>query len=159
MLQALGLVLAVAAVAAACGGGTTVSGVGEDDYVRANERLLQTLPVFPRAREVSRSSAPYFAGDSSGTPPAGYTTLAVYELARHRSQRAVIDFYVARMNGWSSRVDFAPGVDVVTGASRPGAWSASFTRGGASVAVNTDNLMSPRGRRFEVTVDHRGARE
>jgi hypothetical protein len=151
--------VAAAVVAAGCGsgGGGTADGVTEADYVRANERVLRSVPLVPGAREVGRSSSPYYAADAAEAPPAGYTTLVVYELAARVPQRAVIDHYVAVLSGWRSNVEYARGVDVKTGESRPGAWSASFVRRSAVVGVNTDNLVAPSGRRFEVSVDHRGA--
>jgi hypothetical protein len=147
----------VAVTVASCGGGEeqTRDGVAKDDYVRANARILASLPRFPAAHEVTRETAPDFAEDGGGARPVGYTTRVVYELPRRVPQRAVIDFYAARLPEWRSRVEYAPGVDVSRGESRPGAWSATFRRVRALVGVNTDNLIAPSGRRFEVTVDHR----
>jgi hypothetical protein len=123
--------------------------------VRANARILASLPRFPAAREVTRETAPYFAEDGGGAEPVGYTTRVVYELPRRVPQRGVIDFYAERLPGWRSRVEYAPAVDVASGESRPGAWSATFRRARSVVGVNTDSLIAPSGRRFEVTVDHR----
>jgi hypothetical protein len=150
------LLVTVAVAGAACGG-TAEEGGSEREYVTANERLLAKLPHFPGAHEVSRSSAPYFAGDGAESPVAGYTTNVVYEVPRRVEQRDVVDFYVERLHRWRSRLEYQPGVDLQTGEPRPGAWVATLTRGRASVGVNTDNLVPPAGRRFELAVDHAGA--
>lgn len=145
--------LALAALGCA---GRDVAG-GRDAYVSANERLLASLPRYPGAEEVERTSSPYFRPDDEHDPlPQGYTTNVVYELPARVPQRRVIDFYRGELSSWRSRVEYTPGVDVQTGDERPGAWGASFTRSAAAVGVNTDNLI--RGRRFELSVDHRGAR-
>ena len=154
------MALAVGLALASCGGGdgAAANGAGEDEYLRANDRLVDALPRFPGAQEVTRESAPYFVDDHADAEPAGFTTRVVYELPRRVPQRTVVDFYVERLPGWRSQVDYAPGVDVATGESRPGAWSATFRRGRSLVGLNTDNLIAPAGRRFEVTVDHHGGR-
>ncbi len=38
-----------------------LASVDRDAYVRANERILNSLPVFPRARELARGSSGYHA--------------------------------------------------------------------------------------------------
>jgi hypothetical protein len=121
--------------------------------VARNEAVLRSLPTFPGAVVVSRTSSPFYESESG--PPSGYSTNVVFELPHRVRQRAVIDFYVRRMSGWSSRVEYAPGVEVATGEPRPGAWSATFRRGSVVVGVNTDNLISKKGRRFEVGVEAR----
>jgi hypothetical protein len=147
------LAAALALAAAGCGGAHAAG--GKEAYVRANEDLLESLPRFPGAQEVGRESSAYYEGDSADAPPAGYTTRIVYELPRRVPQRRVIDFYVRELRDWHPNIEYTPGVDVLNGEARPGAWGARFTRDSASVGVNTDNLI--RGRRFEVGADHRGA--
>jgi hypothetical protein len=88
-------------------------------YVEGNGAVPRSLPRFPRAVVVSKTSEPYY--DSEMGPPSGYTTNVVYELPGHVRQRVVIDFYVRRMRGWTSDVEYAPGVDVASGEARPGA--------------------------------------
>jgi hypothetical protein len=145
------LVLAAAAAVAAAVVVVAVVRSHRNANVARNEAVLRSLPRFPSAHVVSKTSAPYY--EEEGGSPAGYTTNVVYELPRHVRQRVVIDFYVRRMRGWTRHVEYAPGVDVATGEARPGAWGATFRRGAVVVGVNTDNLISPVGRRFEVGVD------
>ncbi len=120
-------------------------------YVRDNERILESLPMFPGAREVARDSYGYH-GDNGDLGifdrTIGYETGANYVVPDGTRWRQVIAFYVTHMRGWRrGEINFQDGI-------------ADFTRGKAYVAVDASELGmtgSDRRRIVGVSVDKLGA--
>ena len=139
-----------------------VFGCGPDrqEYVAANEALIQSLPVFPGAEEVERDSAPYYVNESG--PASGYGTRVVYRVERDVTDQEVIDFYISELKGeWDHCTQEIPIVPIEpTGAVATAtplgfARSVNFVRENASVSVNADGLSADSGSgAYEVGVDH-----
>ena len=129
-----------------------VTGCGGADhgaYVRQNEAILASLPVFPGAVKAHELSTPEYS-NGEFSDPTGYTTTLVYRVPHGTRGAAVVRFYEHRLErrGWArgSRIR------------KP--WLVEFTRGRALVVLNTITVRPRSGRHarfYEVATDHRGA--
>jgi hypothetical protein len=116
-------------------------------YVRDNERILNSLPVFPGARELARGSAGYHADNGDlgvFDRTIGYSMGVDYAIPKGTRRNQVISFYVGHMRGWrlgaanyrDGIVDFIRGkAYVAVDASEVG--MAGLTGGGRSVSAPT----------------------
>jgi hypothetical protein len=93
LLAVTGAGLALVAALVATGSGY---GVDRERYLEANAALLAELPMYPGAQLVSTRALPYYAGDSSWSPVAGYTTLTFFRLPPETDPRRVAAFYERR---------------------------------------------------------------
>jgi hypothetical protein len=81
--------------------------VDEAAYVRANEAVLQSIPVYPGARRVNTFSTGQPASDAclpqENSPPyEGFTTTHLYEFASGTETEKVIAFYDRKLvPAWS----------------------------------------------------------
>jgi hypothetical protein len=148
----LALPLTAALLLTACGG------VGRRDYVRRNEAVVKSLPVFPGAAETHEFSTPYYS--AGGMSPRGYTTTVVYRVSPRTRGGQVRRFYQTRLEGRGWRPGL-PGISAASQERLNTTWLSGFTRGGATAVVNTVTLRSVPGRQrdrfYVVAVDHRGA--
>jgi hypothetical protein len=79
-----------------------LTAVDRQPYVRDNERILNSLPVFP-ARELARRSAGYHAENGvlgAFDRTIGYDTGVDYAIPKGTRRAQVIRFYVDHMRGW-----------------------------------------------------------
>jgi hypothetical protein len=118
----------------------------KEQYVRENERLMESIDEFPGASEQRRTSNPYRAYEDG--PVAGYSTNVVFAVAEGTTAEAVIDFYREQLESWQMELEeFGEGPEVVL--------IANFGRDGAFIQVNTDNMHNDNQRStFEVVVDY-----
>ena len=137
--------LIVAFMLAAC------SSVDKAVYVRDNERILDSLPVFPGARQIARGSYGDHADNGDlglPAPTIGYETGVNYRVPDGTRWREVIAFYVGHMRGWQpGEINYEDGI-------------ADFTRGKAYVSVDASELGMTRSDRRHivgVSVDKLGA--
>lgn len=126
------------------------SSVDKRAYVRDNERILDSLPVFPGAREIARSSYGYHADNGDlgvFDRTIGYETGVNYRVPKGTHWRKVIAFYVGHMRGWQpGEINYDDGI-------------ADFTRGKAYVSIDASELGmagSDRRRIVGVSVDKLG---
>jgi hypothetical protein len=118
--------------------------LGETDsgrklYVKANEELLNRLPVPPGTEEVDHRSAPYYAAKGNA-PIAGYHTTVVYRVSG-KTADDVMAFYRRQLGRWKSKA----GCRKVC----------RFVRGIAAVVVDARNVA--RARTYSVVADYAGA--
>ena len=128
-----GIVLALwALISGGCGGGPDRGG-----YVRANEAIFRTIPLFPGARVASEHSSA--ARTEEDGPVVGYVTLFEIELPRKATAGAVARFYERWLSQRWRLVERLNGPVL------------NFRRGPAGLSVNIDNW---RVHRVELGVDH-----
>jgi hypothetical protein len=132
------VVIAAAAVAAAAYGiapfgfSCRLRSVDESEYVRVNEGILGSIPVYPGAQRVSTWNRGRPASDkcfpSENSPPYdGFATNHLYKLAPGTTSDDVIDFYDRRLlPAWRQAVVRHP-------ASNP--CDVSYRRGEAELGV------------------------
>lgn len=119
------------------------SNVHKTQYVASNRAILATLPLFPGARRLAETDAPYYKDDSRATT--GYTSLVRYRLPAETGAAAVRRYFQARLDpGWRL-------VEIVQGTRQDGP-VLNFRRGRSSLSIN---LMNARRDEFEITVDER----
>jgi hypothetical protein len=143
---ALKTVLALAGIAAIAGFIAGPYLLGETDtgrklYVKANERLLDRLPVPPGAEELERTSYPYYAAKADA-PVAGYRTKAQFQVANMTAEQ-VVAFYRSQLPSWRPRVHGACRI------------ACRFVHGTAEVVVDARGI--PNARTFAVVADYAGA--
>ncbi len=76
--------------------------VDKDSQITANNALIDKLPIFPHAREISRGSSGYeFEEDLFGGTD-GYTTTATFLVPSGTKASAVAEFYarISLPSGW-----------------------------------------------------------
>jgi hypothetical protein len=130
--------LAGSASLAACG-------ADRDDDEQRNLAILRELPVFPNARELEVTTAPYY-GDEEGIfdSAEGHTTTITYTVPTQTTQRELVRFFRSRLaEDWECNVERGGGYLLLLCSSDVG-----------SISVNPDNLATPRSG-FEVVADHR----
>jgi hypothetical protein len=125
-----------------------LASVDREPYVRANTRILDSLPVFPGARELARGSTGYQIenGDLGiFEKTIGYDTGIDYALPRGTRRAAIIRFYLEHMRAWQpGEVNYRDGI-------------VDFMRGKAYVAIDASEVgMSGSARKWKlgVSVDH-----
>ena len=125
--------------------------VDRDPYVRANQRILDSLPVFPGARLLARRSSGYQADNGDlgiFDKTIGYDTGVDYAVPKGTARRAIISFYLEHTRGWQpGEVNYRDGI-------------VDFTRGKAYVAIDASEIGmagSDRKWRLGVSADHLGA--
>lgn len=101
---------------------------GQRDDKRADATLLDSLPRYPGAREVSRA-ATVKTEDERQT---GWTVNAVYSVPQDVTEEQVLEFYRAGLTGWSPDGECCGGMRLV----------ASYRRGSALMSVNVDNVAN-----------------
>ncbi len=121
--------------------------LGETDsgrklYVKANEEIVNRLPVPPGTEEVDHRSAPYYAAKGNA-PIAGYRTTVVYRVSALTAQD-VIAFYRGQLKRWKT----PRGEEACRLACR-------FVRGTAAVVVDAHTVA--RARTYSVVADYAGA--
>jgi hypothetical protein len=128
-----------------------LASVDRDAYVRANERILNSLPVFPRARELARGSSGYHADNGDlgiFDKTVGYDTGIDYAVPGGTRRGAIVSFYLEHMRGWQpGEVNYRDGL-------------IDFTRGKTYVAIDASEIgMSGSDRKWKlgVSADHLGA--
>jgi hypothetical protein len=170
------LLLAPAAVLLAI----AVGGCGPDrnEYVAANEAIVDELPLFPGASELSRESMSYTFEDGGPLDaPEGYGTLVVYRVPEGTTEDEVLDFYatVAPDGGWRSHIEETPVIILDSG--RPGSTPLAdptgtvygdpmrqmvLCRGESHVSIdpaNVERTGGSRGSTFDLYVDQSYAEE
>jgi hypothetical protein len=141
------IALAMASVASGCADDTA--------DIAANREILDALPVYAGAERTDVSDNPYFTDSGERV---GYTTNVIYDPPDGTTDREVIDFYMETMPAeWDRRAQEIPIVEAGSGEQRGVILGAAFTRGEATVSVNTDNMMPDAPGTFEVAIDHNGA--
>jgi hypothetical protein len=98
--------------------------------LEANDRLLDSLPTFPGAREADRRSQT-FSGEGGLPLPEGLVTTVLYVPPDEAGQGEVVDFYVSRLQGWERRTSAVGS-----------AFRIEFTRGDDCVLVMTNGMTS-----------------
>jgi hypothetical protein len=142
--------LLLAAAPAGCGGG---SDKAED--AAANDAILSELPTYPHAEVDDKSVNPYHR-EVGGGRVLGHTTNLNYEVPEGTEPRAVVRFYLSRVEpDWRCRADREVPIRLPSGRRSPrqAIWLLHCRRGQAILGVNTDNIraMPPR---YELAVDH-----
>ena len=130
------LVSAFVLGAAACGG------LDKGAYLRKNEAVVRSLPVFPGARWMRVSSSAYRDDrglDEPAGPVVGYGTKVIYTLPKTSRVGEVVAFYETRLHRRWRLVAAYDGPVLV------------FRRRQASVNIN---LESHRSHVLELDVDH-----
>jgi hypothetical protein len=158
------LPLSVTVVAVGCG-----NEVDKDAYVERNRTIVQSLPVFPEAKQLGMRSSPYRDPEKTETDQTtvGYITTVAYGVPRGTKTRAIENFYKRRLRGWRLVEDFGRPVQAVSAprtrerpSTRQGSGPIlsvapipvfSYDRGDSSVSVNLDNVSYGK---FDVVVDH-----
>lgn len=128
-----------------------LASVDKAKYVRANERIFDSLPTFPGAVELVRGSSGYHANDGDlgvFDRTIGYDTGIDYAVPRGTRWAAVLRFYMTHMPGWRlGEVNYRDGI-------------VDFIRGKAYVAIDVSELGetgSDRKWKLGVSVDQLGA--
>jgi hypothetical protein len=144
-------VLLVLAVPVANWAYVKVASVDRDPYVRANQRILDSLPVFPQARVRARGSSGYHADNGDlgiFDKTIGYDTGIDYTVPKGTGRRAIISFYLEHLRGRQpGEVNYRDGI-------------VDFTRGKAYVAIDASEIgMAGSDRKWTlgVSADHLGA--
>jgi hypothetical protein len=145
------LVLLILALPVANWAYLKTASVDRDPYVRANQRILDSLPVFPGTRVLARGSTGYHADNGDlglFDKTIGYDTGVDYAVPKGTVRRAIVSFYLEHMPGWQpGEVDYRDGI-------------VDFTRGKAFVAIDASEIGmvgSDRKWRLGVSADHLGA--
>lgn len=134
-------------------------GVNRASYVAANQAVIDELPVFPEAVELSRVSHAYTSGDGGIFDPAdGYGTRVTYRVPPGTTQDDVLEFYqsAATTSGWTSRVESPM---VVGGGGGDPIRLLLLCRGDSLVSIDPFNveLTFDLGSTFDLGVDHNSA--
>src|ERR671918_3206684 len=130
--------LLLAGAPAGCGGDSD-----EADDAAANDAILSELPTYPHADVYDKSVNPYYQGD--GGRVVGHTTNVNYEVPEGTQPRAVVTFYMSRMErDWHCRTDREVPIHVPSGRRLPrqAIWLLHCRRGQAILGVNTDNIRA-----------------
>jgi hypothetical protein len=141
--------LLLAAAPAGCGG---ASDKAED--AAANDAIISELPTYPHAEVYDKSVNPYYR--AGGGRVFGHTTNVNYQVPEGTQPRAVVRFYLSRVQReWRCRTDREVPIRLPSVRRLPGQaiWLLHCWRGQAILGVNTDNIraMPPR---YELVVDH-----
>jgi hypothetical protein len=145
------LVLLILALPVANWAYVRVASVDRDPYVRANQRILDSLPVFPETRVLARGSSGYHPDNGDlgiFDKTIGYDTGIDYAVPKGTGRRAIISFYLEHMRGWQpGEVNYRDGI-------------VDFTRGKAYIAIDASEIgMAGSDRKWKlgVSADHLGA--
>jgi hypothetical protein len=98
----------------------------ENGHVSQNKAILRSLPIFPGAREIDRTTSPYYQHDGEGAI-AGYITRARFRLPSGTPPERVGRFYRSRLRrSWRlhEHIDEADGPVF------------NFRRGTATISIN-----------------------
>jgi hypothetical protein len=118
--------LLLAAAPTGCGGG---SDTAED--AAANDAILSELPTYPHAQVYDKTVNPYYEEDGRG-PVLGHTTNVNYEVPEGTEPRAVVRFYLSRIEPeWRCRTERDVPIRILSGRRLPRQTYGSFTAGGA----------------------------
>ncbi|MEX0683162.1 MAG: hypothetical protein WED85_06800 [Dehalococcoidia bacterium] len=118
-------------------------GCGGNSYTEANKELLGTIPKPPAAEVERQDSSPYYVYETDEVD--GYTTNTVYSVSGMTDEE-VIQFYIDALGGeWKYCRDETPMIEIVERGqpeNTPFGYvlTAAFSRGDASVTLNTDGL-------------------
>ena len=134
------LAVAVGALALA------LSGCGNSDvdkgaYIRANQAVFKSLPVFPEAQLREQSSSPYHLEEDGHGSIAGYTTLFELDLPTGARADDVARFYRRRLGRRWRLVESLDGPVL------------NFRKRRSLISINLEGW---RNHRLEVAVDHNG---
>ncbi len=158
----LGLII----VLGTCSGVLMAFGSRKDDDIRANGRILDTLPGYPDAHRVKARIEPVYEYHcDEDCVPLGHRTYVAYRIPSDVKSRDVVDFYVEhlRNEGWTADVDELIFREIVprthTGPlpepQPTGDYSVAFTRGDTLIYLGTRTTSWAGGAdTIGISVDH-----